>query len=865
MPDPEDLLKKYGASEPEGLLGKYGADSVRDAKPSPPSEGEPMTNVITFDEPVEIKAGGGEAPVPEARMEQQPVREIEPEMPSFQPIIPADPESTEVPEVGAAKPVFYPLQEGVEHEAHFHVDPEPEQVVSMLRGQLEATEDPQTQGVLERQIEDINDQGEDSVHYQNYANQIWNETREVFERYGRPVVRANKAGWIEGEDAGQALETFFAKGAGEYAAPFLSALDMSTTFGMGTQAAATAGDKLEDEGTLAALQELEAGGVIPNREQRIESTREASPVASGVGFLAGMGMGAPAMLGKGGSLATRIGSKAPALALEHRVGAAASRLAPKGSGVLRQMGAGAAAGAAGAGVGRAGELGVQAAGRAIRGEEQMSAPERLGEIGAAALTGAPIGGLIPGIGAMGRGIVRRTQRGGQLGTDISKLEKSGGRARFLREPEPGPGTRNALERSDEPAEIRDPWTLKGSGVKSQEAAEDTLSRESAEMALTQLARKEQSIQRKIARDNAELYAKHNERVKFEPLVDEITDMALSRRMKAFPEVNDSVKRAMSHMVEVRVVPVDQRTPQGGRILDWDDVRGTPLEDIAIQKGRSRGMFHQPPTSLRAPDDPARRIPGALEKQWVPRQPVKVVVTPKEFTAKELEESIVQDLGAKVYANRNALKTGIAEADKPLQQLDAKIRAAREKLFGQDYVRTKTQHDRWRRDLSRAKQVYGVDDEVVLDQRKLGRIRANMAEAIGRFKQLGQTGTAQDQLNFMRRFFKENPGVLGLLDRLENMNVYRRLQGKAKPGGGVAAGGITGAPHTYMTGARDMMIMRGTYPTGKAAARLPQKMPPAVAGYLADKLGMDLTGPAQSMMDMVWNVFQQERGKRREGE
>lgn len=841
MPEGQDKLASE-QRETKRLLtqavkaGKISPDEIKEMEPllkdagvEPPS----TTSVVTFDEPIEIRPGGSDKPVPEARLERQLTEEVAPEPPGLRPMFGGEAE--------AAPPTFYPEDSTgdvlgmpyMRHEAHFHVDPPPNQVAGMLEERAEYVQDPEELGKLQEQIRSIRDEGEDSAAYQNYSDQIWNEVRQTFQAHGRPVVRTGEAGWTEGRNLAESAETWFAKAAGEYAAPFLLGQDQARTFGAGRHAAAAASEAAGDPETGASLRYLEEQGVLPSGDERLQGVMEASPAMSLFG-------GITSMIGPAGAYGA-------ARQLAKPMTKMAGRLAG-GGGLARQVGAGAAAGAAEAGVGRAAERGIDVALDAAEGEEAPDPAGIAADVGASALIGAGFGAVPPLLGGIGRKWAQSVRRDKEVGGPITKLEGQGGDVRLGRGPVARQETQDVVERGTK----KQPIFSRETGEK---VGEDTFtpqtiqSEETAEKVVGSLAKKEARYMREMKEANEKLYIQHKDPAPVpQEVVNKVVDLALDAKNR-FGGTSRKFAEAIPHAASLGLVREGDRVALGGRILDYEDYAGTALEKLARRKHARKGTS-------------------------VPLEKYQLQVTSDYKNAKSFEEDFLIPVGKTLNANKKLAAQGGTVDDKELKAFDAAAREARREMFSPRYAETKAKHDRMFRQLDDSKRVLGLDEDSSPSKLMEGQLRAKMDEVGRKLTQLGDP-TFETRKRILTEVLGEDPRFMKAVRDLEHLQIYRSLKERAKLRGGAATSG-TESLHGYATTSGGFMQLRAGYPMAKKLEAL-QRLPPALAGYvgnefldgapviadLGEKLSEDIGPLGYEAAIALWEQYQSLRQAQKE--
>lgn len=797
-PEPETPLQQMGArvAEQGAKIDRFkeqvGKDMEEAASAGQDVEPE-RSKVMTFAEPVEVKAG-----VPEEDQEPLPPSmtvESSIQPPSGRPVdlLPEATAAKDTPDVEAAPATFYP-GEGVEHEAHWHTDPSPDRVKSILQARLEQTDDPQERGFIEKQIQDIDSEGEDSAHYRNIADAIWNEVRSTFEEHGRPVVRTSEADWLEGDDFAQKWETATTKLAGEYAVPALAGADTALTFGAGKYIAPAVASLMEgDEEKEAAKAELEERGVVPDADERVRQAEAGNPLFSMAGYLRGFTpWGAAGMLSK-------------------PITGAMKRFAPEGAKLGRRVAAGAAAGATAAGAERAGERGVQAAGDVAQGQEAPSAAGVGADVALSALMGGGIGTVPPMMLSAGRARRRATLDKPKLGEQVQKFEEAGGRIRPLVGPSPPKGTRRMKEAGREPQPVRDPWT--GRKVPDSEHIQSAMgirSERTARRSVYAAAKKEQRFLRQVRQENQKLYSQYQEK---QPLpsdfVDGLVNLAKKSKGRLFG-FGEKAPEVIGRMARVRVQNPGDPMPRGGRRLDFTEIKGTPLEPLAT-KARQRMLKQRKPGSAPPP----------------PIEDMEIVLEPRQLNAQEMEKKVLRPLADVLHESRAA-----AKKSRDLTDLDTLIRRARRNMFGDKYEAVKREQDRGFRDIKAAKKALGLDPKAPSSRQSIGRARAELDSVIDTVRQMGEK-PYENRMRTLRRVFADKRNLLREFERQANLNIYENLQEAAQFQGGMSTSG-TGAPHSYMTGGfGGALELRAMYPAMVGLEKA-GKVPPNVAAILGNK-------------------------------
>jgi hypothetical protein len=189
---------------------------------------------------------------------------------------------------------------------YFHQEPSVAQTIDYIKRAKKTTDDEAAHSRWDAAIADLEENGEESEHWKQYADRQWQEVSRVMQSHRSPVTRIAYQSIAEGNIADR-LEGEFAR----ISEPFIAGGDQMATFGVGTEAMAMAENKSPSSHQAQALAELEENGTLMPRAARIRDLMEASPWIAGGGMLAGVFTpgGAANLVAKLGLKATAAGGK----------------------------------------------------------------------------------------------------------------------------------------------------------------------------------------------------------------------------------------------------------------------------------------------------------------------------------------------------------------------------------------------------------------------------------------------------------------------------------------------------------------------------------------------------------------------------
>lgn len=395
--------------------------------------------------------------------------------------------------------------------------------------------------------------------YIDFANSQWLDVLKAFKATGYPVIRAEYADPDTAATPQQAMAIAQAKVRAS-TLPIAEGLQDALTLGIGDIALpAIAGLFPTDQRKTQALAALEKEGVIQSAYERSKDIERSAPWEYAGGMLG-------SMLGGGGLM----------MAAARGGGNVASLLPSAKTTVGKLLRAGAIGGGAGGAVG-AGLAGSEAIGESLEGQE-VSAYEKLTDVGTDMLLGAMFGMTGEALRGAGRGLVNRIRDpASKEGPALGQLELAGGGTRFsvvdpLRK---GPGMEAAAAR-----------TPKGREAVSQAAVEVT----------EDIARINRPAKVKAAIDaaNQQFYRTDTGKKSIRPrtLVDKWIDIAkgregaLFRKDREFQEIGERA-------IDLKLVPTETEAAWlagkiGGRSLTVEEAEELGLGGL-IQLAQAKGQ------------------------------------------------------------------------------------------------------------------------------------------------------------------------------------------------------------------------------------------------------------------------------------
>lgn len=284
-------------------------------------------------------------------------------------------------------------------EPYFHQEPSVAQAIDYIKRAQKTTGDEAMIAQWDVTIADMEEHGEESEHWKQFADRQYQEVYRVMASHRVPVTRVAYQDVTEGNIADR-LEGEFAR----ISEPFIAGADQMATFGVGAEAMAMHGNKRYSQHHEQALAELEESGTLMPMAARTKDIMESSPWITGAGMLAGAFTpgGAVNLLAKFGTKAVAAGgkllaSKTPTLLRGTGMGMQAAR----GVGKHGLTGGGTALAEESA------RAGVGAGGRRLRDEEEhdIGTPMGPGEAFLAGAGGGILGGgIAAGVGKMAKNL-----------------------------------------------------------------------------------------------------------------------------------------------------------------------------------------------------------------------------------------------------------------------------------------------------------------------------------------------------------------------------------------------------------------------------------------------------------------------------